>query len=451
MKVAIFTVLCTIVFFTFAAGKQATTLTLDKSVELALQKNVSVIQARNQFEGAQSATTAAVGGLMPTLDANMSFSRQQSWRPETGGVIFYNGIPISTPAGTSFNAINSYSGGLSSQITLFDGFANTSNVRRAQANASASEYSLGRAEQSTIFQTHTLFLNVVRTYQLLKSSQDNLKQSQQQLERISESNKVGAVAVADVYRQQVQVGTDELALIQAENNYEKAKADLIAFLGVETDQEYNFDISGVPTDIDTTEFKSVNDQYANLNNLVATATDRRPDYLSSVEALNSAESSVTMARAGHLPTISAQGSFGYNNTDFGELWNRNLYLSLNLSLPIFRGFSIQNQVEQAEVQRINAEEGKMQAERQLRVDIRKALLDLEAAEKQVNVSQTTVKSAQLDRTTAQEKYNLGAGTLLDLLVATANYTTAVSNKVNAVTSYLLAKKQLEYTLGTIAK
>ncbi len=451
MKFAGLIGLSTIVLSSLAAGQSAAPITLEKAVDLALQKNVSVVQARNSFEASQSATTAAFGGLLPSLSASMSFSRQQSWRPEQGGTILYNGIPISTPAGTNFQAINSYSGGLSSQLTLFDGFANTSNIRRAQANASESEYTMSRAEQSTVFQTHTLFLNVVRTHELLKASQDNLKQSQQQLERITESNKVGAVAIADVYRQQVQVGTDELALIQAENNYEKAKADLIAYLGVETDREYEFDLTGVPTDIDTTEFKTINDQYADLNSLVATASSKRPDYLASEEAVSSAEASVTMARAGHMPTVSAFGSFGYNNSDFGSLWNRNLYFSLNLSLPIFSGFSIQNQVEQAEVQRMNADETQRQAERQLRVDIRKALLDLEAAEKQVNVSQTTVKSAQLDRTTAQEKYNLGAGTLLDLLVATANYTTAVSNKVNAVTSYLLAKKQLEYTLGTIAK
>lgn len=87
----------------------------------------------------------------------------------------------------------------------------------------------------------------------------------------------------------------------------------------------------------------------------------------------------------------------------------------------------------------------------MRVDLRKALLDLEAAEKQVTVTQTSVVSAEMDRKIAEEKYSLGAGTLLDLLVANANYTNALSNKVNAVTSYLLAKKQVEYAVGTITK
>ncbi|MBU2471322.1 MAG: TolC family protein, partial [Bacteroidetes bacterium] len=83
-------------------------------------------------------------------------------------------------------------------------------------------------------------------------------------------------------------------------------------------------------------------------------------------------------------------------------------------------------------------------------DIQKARLDLEAVEKQVKVTQASVFSAEMDRKIAEEKYNLGAGTLLDLLIANANYTNAQSNKVNAVIGYLLAKKQMEFVLGTIS-
>jgi outer membrane protein len=108
-------------------------------------------------------------------------------------------------------------------------------------------------------------------------------------------------------------------------------------------------------------------------------------------------------------------------------------------------------VDQAQAQQKNAAEGLRQSERQVTVDIRKALLDLESAEKQVGVTQTSVESADMDRKIAEEKYNLGAGTLLDLLIANANYTTALSNKVNAAIGYLLAKKQVEFAVGTISQ
>jgi outer membrane protein len=421
------------------AAQQERVLTLTGAVDIARQRNVSVIQARNSAEASHTAVRAAYGGLLPTVSANGSYSTSTSWQKPADGV-----------------TTNSFDAGLSARMTIFDGFSNTANVNRSQSNASSLEYSATRTEQSTIYQTHVLFLNVVRTYQLLKVSDDNLKWSKRQLERISESNKVGAVALADVYRQQVQVGTDELAVIQAQSNHEKSKQDLMAFLGVDFDATYSFDFSGIPEAIDTTEFAGVNARYTNFPTLVSDALKNRPDHLSSIEDVNSTSSSVTMAQAGHLPSVTATGSYGYAGEDgpngyFPLSDSRGLRLRLDVTLPIFSGFSTQNQVDQAQAQQKNAAEGLRQSERQVTVDIRKALLDLESAEKQVGVTQTSVESADMDRKIAEEKYNLGAGTLLDLLIANANYTTALSNKVNAAIGYLLAKKQVEFAVGTISQ
>ncbi len=435
-----------------AVAQQTSPLTLDRAVAIAIEKNTSVVQARNSYEASQSASLAAVGGLLPSVDASGNFNRNQQWKSKPGYTI--QGDQIVPNSG--FAASNNYSLGVRGQMTVFDGFANTSNVSRAHSNEASSKYTLSRTEQSVTYQTHVLFMNVVRTSQLLDVSIDNLKRSKQQLERIVESNKVGAVALADVYREQVQVGNDEISRIQAVNNLENAKADLVAFLGIPADKQYDFDFTGVPQDIDTTEFGPLNARYGDVATLGATALKTRPDYLAAMENSNSADASVTVARAGHLPTISASSSYGYSGYDTPAgssplFQTRGLSLGLSFSLPIFSGFAIQNQVEQAQVTHRNAVEQQQQTERQVYVDIRKALLDLEAAEKQVTVAQTTVTSAKMDLEIAQEKYNLGAGTLLDLLVATANYSNAMSNKVNAVTGYNLAKKQVEFVLGTISQ
>jgi outer membrane protein len=438
MKITVATIAIAVLSLT-AQAQQSKVLTLESAVEIARQKNVSVIQARNTVEGQQTAVRAAYGGFLPTITANGGYSTGTSWNS-----------PFPATTSQDFNA------GISGRLTLFNGFANTSNVKRAQATSDATEYTLNRTEQSTIYQTHQLYLNVVRTYQLMKVSEDNLKRSKRQLERITESNKVGAVALADVYRQQVQAGSDELALIQAQNNHEKSKQDLMAFLGVDFDAEYTFNFNGIPSDIDTSEFSSVNSQYNNFQNLLNTAIEKRPDYQASIQNLSSSDASLSMARAGHFPTISASGSYGYRGTN-GDIGysplsdNRSLSLSLDVTLPIFSGFSTQNQVEQASVQQKNSEEQLRQSQRQITVDIRKALLDLESAEKQLSVTKSSVESAEMDRKIAEEKYNLGAGTLLDLLIANANYTSALSNKVNAVINYLLAKKNTEFALGTINK
>jgi outer membrane protein len=191
-------------------------------------------------------------------------------------------------------------------------------------------------------------------------------------------------------------------------------------------------------------------RYRNVDSVVGGALKTRPDYLSSVEAHNSAGSSVTAAWGGHLPTLSAFASYGTSSDQFSRLWdNRTTTWGLQVSLPLFSGFRTDNLVQQAKVNERNALEQMKQAERKVQIDIRKAMLDFEAAQKQLDVTRKGVRSAQEDRRIAEEKYNLGAGTLLDLLIANANYVSALSNKVNGFYNYYFTKRQLEFSTGTL--
>ncbi len=85
---------------------------------------------------------------------------------------------------------------------------------------------------------------------------------------------------------------------------------------------------------------------------------------------------------------------------------------LTLSIPIFSGFSVSNQVQFAEVRAMNTELELSDLKRKIKLDIQQSLLDLQAAKKALVVSEKNVKAAEENLKIEREKYSLGAGKLL---------------------------------------
>ena len=425
---------------------QTKTLTLDQARQIALERNISVAQAQNNVEAAQSGVLAAYGSYLPTLSANAGWTRSQNERPGNEPV-YVNGIPV--VAGTSGRTVASqYSAGLSANYLLFDGLSREGEFTRASSTSVAAEQTSARTRQSVVFQVESGYLNVLRNEQLVKVNEENLRRDRQQLDRITESNRVGALSIADVYRQQSQVAVDELNVITAQANYDKAKADLLSLIGLDVYENYVVADTTISSEVSKEEMDSTIARYKNIADLNQRAIAARPDYLSATEQLNASQAGIRVARSGYFPSISAFAGYGVASPQLETVTRyRNLNWGLQLRWNLFDSFRTNEQLQSAQATQRNAEISLVQAERNINVEVKKALLDLDAARKQYDVTQKGLVSATEDRKIAEERYNLGAGTLLDLMVANANLVNAQANKVNASYNYITSKRNVEYALG----
>jgi len=107
--------------------------------------------------------------------------------------------------------------------------------------------------------------------------------------------------------------SDELSLINAQNNYDNAKADLVALMGLNVADDYQFVDPSVSVSLDSTELASSRAKYADMAALTNTALTYAPDYLGAKENYDASSSSVTMARARLLASLSARAGLNGNN------------------------------------------------------------------------------------------------------------------------------------------
>ncbi len=427
--------------FSYASFAQKT-LSLDEAINTALNKNTTLEKSENTLKSYQSGVKAAVGNFLPTLGAYGNWNWTKS--EEAGGNFIFQGSVIPIPSSTSQN--RNYTVGASSDITLFDGLSNIATLSQTQNDLEAWRLTLERMKQDIVFQTISLYYDVINAKQLLKVKEDDVKWNQKNLETITERNKLGAVTLADVYNQQVQSGNAELALIQANNDLETARTNLLYYLGLDVLTNYEFE---EPAETETPEAIKELD-YQDLSELVTRALSTRSDYQSARLNLESAQNGITIAQSGYLPRLT--GSISYQlRSDAIDNLNDSKYLSVSatLSIPIFSGFSTENRVQIAEVNAENKDVELTELERNIKRNIQKNYLDLLAAEKSLSVNEKNVKAAEENRRIESEKYSLGSGTLLNVLIANSNYTTARTNYINAKFAYVVLSEQLKYYLGVL--
>ena len=428
----------------FAATIQAQEdLTLPKAIQIALHKNSTLQKSVNSLDGFESNVLASYGNFLPSLGLTAGWD----WSRSDGvGVEFIGGTPVVTSASVQ---TRSYRTGIGGNWTLFDGLSNFATLSQTKNDLQSAEFSLDRLKQDIVFTTTSLFYDIMNTQKLLEVKEDNLKWNEKNLETIRERNKLGAATLADVYQQEVATGNAELEIIRTKNQLEVAKNDLLFYLGLDVLQDYTFsnEITTEEEDVLKTDLAA---DYVKISEYVTEALKNRLDYRSARLDLESANDGVTIARSGHWPSLVASGGYSWTGDNLSNIDNlKRSQVGLSLSFPIFSGWSVTNRVEFATVGLKNKEVELTDLERDIKRQLQQTFLDLKAAYKFLQVSENNIAFADENLKIEQEKYSLGSGKLLDVLIANSNYTNALTDLINAQFVYLVLSEQLKYYVGVL--
>lgn len=420
-------------------------LTLEDAISIALQRNTSLNKTKNNLLTNESQLKNAYGELLPTIGAQAQWNWQRI--NDVGGTQrdFFGNVVNIPPSQTDSRY---YSIGVGGSITLFDGLANISYVNQKEYSLKAAQFYFEKAKQNVVYQTTDYYYQVLNAQELKRVREDNVKYYQKFYETVQERNRLGSVAKADVYTAQVQLGNAELLLIQAQNAYETALSNLLNYLGLNVLEDYELvDPFGGKDVIDTDAYMK---DFEDIQTMVSVALDNRFDFKSQEFTVNAAAKGLTIARSGLLPSISGNYSWSTSAVDLNKLFNRKIFsIGMTLSFPIFSNWATENQIQLAQVNYKNAQEDLMALERQIKIEIKQGYLDLLAAKKSLDVATKNVIAAEENRKINQERYNLGSGTILDVLQADRDYTDALRSKINALYDFYTKRDKLNNSLGKL--
>ncbi|GMU85097.1 MAG: transporter [Ignavibacteriales bacterium] len=414
-------------------------LTLEQATQIALQKNTVFLKSQESLKSYEAAKKTAFGEMLPSVGADLSWN----WNRNEGS----GSSSGFSPGSTSYDT-RSYSAGIGGSWNLFDGLANYANLDRTESNLEAARMDFMQLKQDIIFQTLSAYYDILTAKKLLKVKEDDLKWNKKNFEIIQERNRLGSVTIADVYAQQVKLGNAELEVIRAQNSYESLKSNFFYSLGIDVFEDYEFEDKADQTL--SIELGEGSVSGLKLDDLINQALKTRYDYQSSKLSLKSSEESITIAQSGYLPSLRNNFSFNTQAGSPGDLFeNKNYSFGLSLDIPIFSGWSTDQQVQLAKIDKSVKELELRDLERQIKRDLLKNYLDLQASEKRLEVGKSNVLAASENRKIEEEKYLLGATTLLNVLIANSEYTNAQSGYITAQFDYLKLKEQLEYQIGLL--
>ena len=402
-------------------------ITSAEAVRLAKENNVSAITSANAIRAATNNIRSARAQLYPTLTASAGQNRSAGERVGPSGTII------------NYNPGWTYNTGLQSQFTLFDAGKTFADVRARKADVAAAEAASTTNQFSVAFQVKQAYNSILAAKESETAARAQLAAAEAQLATSIARVNAGAANVSDSLRSVVLVGNAQLALLTAQNNYRVQSATLTRLVGT---------AYFVTADLADT----VDHPVAPIDSAAVMQMALAGPAIRQVEAqLNSASAAERSAKAAYLPTIGGNLSYGGNGTGpygFGNNpfpYSRTIGISLNYQL--FNRFTRENQVATAQINYDNAQAQLRDQRLAAQQNIITAISSMRTAEETMRVQQTNVRASEEDLRVQQQRYNLGASTLLDVLNSQTALGNARQQLIQARLNYRNARAQIEAVIG----
>lgn len=453
-------------FFATAQNK----LTLKQAIETGIKNNIDVLQSALDMQRAGVTLKQSKENMLPNLNASADhgYNYGRSIDPFTNAFINQK--------------VGFASYGASSNIVLFHGFSLQNALKSNKLGYEASQQELQQAKDNLTINIILAYLQVLSAEDVLKQSQEQVLVTKKQVDRLEILNQSGAILPADYYDLKGQLATDQITIVDNKANLETAKLSLAQLLNIPYDK--NLEVERIPEENFNTNYPRTPDsiyqtalkQFAQVK-AATLRTQSAEKNISSIKGqlfptlsfggnintnyssvatrdyfLNTTEmpsSNYVTVDGAQYPVIVKQNNFDSRKINYGDQLSNNLFytIDLGLSIPLFNAGRIRNQVKLAKLDFKSYQLAEKNTKTQLQQSIEQAYVNLTSASDKYKLLLEQKNAFQESFRTTEIRFNAGAITSVDYLIAQNNLNRAQNNLIISKYDFLLREKVLDYYSG----
>jgi len=410
-------------------------LDLQQCIKIALKNNPQVVGAGWDVTAAKAEKDIAAGQRWPMLGLESSYRHflddQRLVMPRYANEPGVYGDDI-------------FAGDIVLRMPIFTGGRIKNEIKAADLLRQSAEHHLARTRQELVFNVSQVFYDILAQAHIIESLEFSRKALEEHHKRVSDLVNVQKAARVDLLRTDVRLADLNQRLVAEKNVLSILRRVLVNFLG----------LSNTGSEVDVKGDLQLNAIDVNLPQSIADAYANRSDYLSAKKEVDAQGMRLDIARAGHQPIVSVEGTYGLRNSagptshpagadDTEEVG----FIGFGAIIPIFEGGQISARVVREHAKLISLREHLRKLKLQIKLDVETAILNINSSGARVDATAKSIEQAKESLRIEREKYELARGSITNVLDAQAALLDAQTTYYHALADYNSAVAQWRFAEG----
>jgi outer membrane protein len=404
-------------------------LGLKQAIELAVQKHPALQIADANIKAADARTEQTRSAYLPQVYANFDSSAgvggiNPRFIPASGAMLRQN--------------LSQYTGGVVANQRIYD-FGLTRNLVESSKKATrAQEEDRNGQEALVVLGVQRVYLESLKRRRIVQIAEETVRERGVIRSQVETLYRQQLKSKLDLDLVQVELTNAQSLLVKARNDLKASFADLNRAMGISGAEDY------VLEDV------SIGVQPQRPLEALIADSQSHPELKRAREVARSAEAKLQATKKLYLPTVSAIASAGdFQTFDTGRPDRTGGWWTAGglISMPLFTGFLIENQVREASAQQVAAESGTQTVEIALTQQLTTSYLETLSQIEQIKLAEEQVRTAKEALGLARQRYRLGLGSIVEVTQSEVALTAAQTRLAEAQYNYKIAEVTLAYAAG----